>query len=409
MVKRILVSWVAVWLVPVGFAWGGPAEPFQLKDGDRVVLVGNTLIEREQRYGYWETLLTRCFPDRTITFRNLGWSGDTVFGEAQAGFGSVADGFRHLKDHVMALKPTVILVGYGLNESFEGPPGVAKFTQGLKVLLDTLAATKARIVLLTPLRHEDLGRPLPDPTEHNQNLRLYNEVLRQAARERGLPLVDFFDLLGARSPASPALTDNGIHLTAFGYWHTAAVLERGLGLPPPAWGIRLDARGRVTAEGVKVEKVRTAPAAFQATDTRLPAPLNPAPKTGPASLPGYERILRVDGLAPGQYTLTIDGQPVAQAGAVDWARGVALRRGPEFDQVERLRGAIIEKNRQYFHRWRPQNETYLFGFRKHEQGQNAREIPQFDPLVARLEGDIARLRVPVSHRYELVPQRELKK
>jgi hypothetical protein len=35
----------------------------------------------------------------------------------------------------------------------------------------------------------------------------------------------------------------------------------------------------------------------------------------------------------------------------------------------------------YFHRWRPQNETYLFGFRKHEQGKNGIEIPQFDPLV----------------------------
>ncbi|WP_075088186.1 hypothetical protein [Verrucomicrobium spinosum] len=30
---------------------------------------------------------------------------------------------------------------------------------------------------------------------------------------------------------------------------------------------------------------------------------------------------------------------------------------------------------------RPANETYLYGFRKHEQGQNAAEIERFDPLV----------------------------
>ncbi len=58
------------------------AEPFTLKDGDRVVLIGNTLIEREQRYGYWELALTARFPG--VTFRNLGWSGDTVWGEARA-------------------------------------------------------------------------------------------------------------------------------------------------------------------------------------------------------------------------------------------------------------------------------------------------------------------------------------
>ena len=69
--------------------------------------------------------------------------------------------------------------------------------------------------------------------------------------------------------------------------------------------------------------------------------------------------------------------------------------------IEKLREAIIEKNRLYFHRWRPQNETYLFGFRKHEQGQNAREIPLFDPLVEAKEKEIAKLRRPVPHTYQL--------
>src|SRR5437879_6142832 len=37
------------------------AEALQLVEGDRVVFLGNTLIEREQRYGYWETMLTARF------------------------------------------------------------------------------------------------------------------------------------------------------------------------------------------------------------------------------------------------------------------------------------------------------------------------------------------------------------
>jgi lysophospholipase L1-like esterase len=48
---------------------------------------------------------------------------------------------------------------------------------------------------------------------------------------------------------------------------------------------------------------------------------------------------------------------------------------------EALRARITEKNQLFFHRYRPQNETYLFLFRKHEQGNNAIEIPQFDPLI----------------------------
>jgi lysophospholipase L1-like esterase len=56
---------------------------------------------------------------------------------------------------------------------------------------------------------------------------------------------------------------------------------------------------------------------------------------------------------------------------------------------EKLRALIIEKNRLFFHRWRPANETYLFGFRKHEQGRNAAEIPLFDPLIEAKEKEIA--------------------
>jgi hypothetical protein len=106
-------------------------------------------------------------------------------------------------------------------------------------------------------------------------------------------------------------------------------------------------------------------------------------------------------LPQGEYTLWIDGQPTVTATAENWAEGVTLDRGPEIEQAEKLRRAIVAKNALYFYRWRPQNETYLYGFRKGEQGKNSVEIPQFDPLVAKQEAEIARLRVPVPHTYEL--------
>jgi hypothetical protein len=62
------------------------------------------------------------------------------------------------------------------------------------------------------------------------------------------------------------------------------------------------------------------------------------------------------------------------------------------EKLEQLRKAVIAKNELFFHRWRPQNETYLFGFRKHEQGKNAKEVAEFDPLVAKAEDEISRLR-----------------
>jgi len=53
----------------------------------------------------------------------------------------------------------------------------------------------------------------------------------------------------------------------------------------------------------------------------------------------------------------------------------------ESPERELLLEAIARKNEFFFHRYRPQNETYLFLFRKHEQGNNAVELEQFDPII----------------------------
>ncbi|HWE40199.1 MAG TPA: GDSL-type esterase/lipase family protein [Isosphaeraceae bacterium] len=363
--------------------------PFELRDGDRVVLLGGTLIERDQSYGHLETALTARWPGRSITFRNLGWSGDTVFGHARAGFGTTTEGFQHLKEQVAASRPTVLLVAYGAVESFDGAEGLPRFVEGLNTLLDAVATTKARVVLLAPNPHEDLGPPLPNPASHNRDLALYRDAIRDVANHRGYRLIDLFDAL--RNHPDAPLTNNGIHLTDRGARAFADAVLRGLGLEPSKWSVSVDAtRKDVTAQGATVRDLEAVAdrVRFRVLDDTLP---------GPAA----SRTLRIAGLAPGHYTLTIDGQPVADADAGAWARGVTLTQGPEFETLKRLRTAIGRKNTLFFYRWRPQNETYLFGFRKHEQGQNAAEVPRFDPLVAEQEKAVEGLRKPVEHAYEL--------
>jgi hypothetical protein len=161
-------------------------SPLNLKDGDRVVLIGDTLIERDQQYGYLETVITLAHPDKNITFRNLGWSGDTVRGLSRAGFDPPEAGFRELAKQLTVARPSVVIVGYGMADSFVGKEGLSRFINGLEALLDLISTMKARVVLLSPIAHEDLGRPLPDPAVHNRDLRLYRDAIRDVARHRTL-------------------------------------------------------------------------------------------------------------------------------------------------------------------------------------------------------------------------------
>jgi lysophospholipase L1-like esterase len=399
-------------------------------DSDLLVLVGSTLIEREQSHGYWEAAVTLRWP-RGLRVRNLGWSGDTVWGDARAGFGTAKDGFAQLKAGVLGLKPSLIVVAYGANESQAGPEGREAFRRGLNDMLDAFP-TEARVVLMTPPRREDLGRPLPDPAEANRCLALYSQTIRDVAAARKLEVIDLLAETARLAKEEPKLrlTDNGVHFTAAGYERTAVFVAQSLGLKSPSWRVSLSAGKSepVESHGAKVDDLQSSRDAvrFSAIDHALPDPPPPGVPTTASARSPSQRVLQIAGLTDGDYVLRIDQRPVAVASSADWAKGVALtgaeapldgqdfpvggadipvcRFPPAFDQSEELRRTLLRKNELYFHRWRPQNETYLFGFRKHEQGQNAREVPLFEPLVADQEAIVQRLLAPKRHYYELLPK-----
>ncbi len=379
-------------------------EPFELRDGDRVLFLGNTIIEREQRYGFWEHALTTRYPDYNIVFRNLGWSGDTVFGDARARFGSQAEGFAHLEVHVHAVKPTVIISAYGSNAVFNGPEGIDSFIAGYDTLLDTLETTGSHIVLLAPLPQTPFDGRVLSPN-YNRDRELYRDAIRELAKRRQCQFAEL------TPPAGIPLTDNGMHLTELGYWATAQAFESALGLPPrQAPTIEVDVNTdtstatNASLNGYKhkdgVLKFNVRPAMLESPTPATIGDLEPAAAELAAPLLNVPRLV-VRGLEPGDYELQIDDDSTATRTYThkQLADGVAPISSP-------LRGGnllprIRAKNELYFHRWRPQNETYLLLFRKHEQGNNAVEIPMFDPLVADVESEIAELRRASSIRFTI--------
>src|SRR4029077_19239611 len=54
------------------------ADELELKPGDHICVVGNTLAERMQYFGWLETRLVSRLPPHDLVFRNLGYSGDEI-------------------------------------------------------------------------------------------------------------------------------------------------------------------------------------------------------------------------------------------------------------------------------------------------------------------------------------------
>ena len=387
-----------------------PSDKFELRDGDRVALLGNTFFEREQSHSYLETLLTTRHSDRNVTFRNIAWSGDTVFGHARAAFDTPAQGFERLVKVAHDVKPTVLFISYGMGESFDGDAGLSTFRAGLGRLLDRLADLKARTVLISPIRHEDLTPPWPNPERHNADLRKYIEVLKQAADERGFWFINLYELMGDGMQNAPSYpyTDNGIHLTAYGYWRAAQAIEKGLGDAPRGWTITVDAAaGSAEGKGVEV----TAKTVGKAIELTVANDLLPAPPPPPIDAryvppdPNSRRSIVAKALPEGHWILRAGDQVLAAGSSDEWEKGIEVVGGALAEQVEKLRQVAMLKNMQFFNQWRPANETYLFGFRRNEQGQNAREMPMFDEPIAQKEAEMAKLRA-APRNYTLRIERE---
>ncbi|MBP8256972.1 MAG: HEAT repeat domain-containing protein, partial [Opitutaceae bacterium] len=210
--------------------------PFELREGDRVVFIGDRLIEGEQEAGWIELMLTTQFPDRSVTFRNLGWNGDTPAGESRASLSLIQagreppdEGWRQLVRQIEETKPTVALIGYGMASSFAGEAGLPAFKEQMNRLLDELERVSpgVRVVLLAPVSHEALGTPWPDPAAHNREIDAYSHVLADVATTRKLRFVPLQELTRNRAGSKP-LTFNGIHPTDTGYHALAGILEESL-------------------------------------------------------------------------------------------------------------------------------------------------------------------------------------
>lgn len=264
------------------------------------MLLGNTVLEREQRYATFEPLLDLALGETKVSVRNLAWSGDTVFGHARSYFGPPEEGLQRLTAHLELLKPTVVILCYGSEMAFERLGGLPDFLTGYRSLLDLIRSKSpgVRLIIASPPPLETLAPPLPDQTDANKSLSSLRDALRKFAAIQNVFFVDWFELMGGvpkPGKTSKPLTENGVHYTRAGYEKLSAKLVEGLQLTPP----------QVTAA-----------------------------------------------------------------------------------ELEPLRAAVLHKDELFFNRWRPQNETYLFGFRKHEQGQNAKEIPEFDPLIEEADAKI---------------------
>ncbi len=202
--------------------------PLKIEKGARIALIGNTLLERAQFFGYFETMLHQRYPEHQLVIRNLAWSADTA--DLRPRPNNFADQDQHLTHESI----DIVFVSYGYNESFAGPAGLEPFRNSMTRFVQSLK-TKAfngtagpQIVLVSPIANENIAR-VAAATDNNTNIKLYVEVLRQVAADQHVGFANVFDdTRRAMASADTDLTLNGAHLLERGYALFARSLYRAV-------------------------------------------------------------------------------------------------------------------------------------------------------------------------------------
>jgi putative heme-binding domain-containing protein len=235
----------------LALAQGTQSPPqFQLKPGDRISIIGNTLADRMQHDGWLETFLATRFPNHELVFRNLGYAADELnLRLRSANFGSP-------DQWLTATKTDVVFAFFGYNESFAGEKGLPKFKQDLDAFIKHALKEKyngkdaPRLVLFSPIAHENVhDKNLPEGSENNKRLALYTTAMAEVAKQNNVPFVDLFtSSKELYAKATRPLTINGVHLTEQGNQKLAETIDQAL--------FRNDQGPQRTTE--QMEKVRQA-------------------------------------------------------------------------------------------------------------------------------------------------------
>ncbi|MEM7385648.1 MAG: SGNH/GDSL hydrolase family protein [Verrucomicrobiota bacterium] len=236
-----------------------------IRPGDHIAIIGNTFADQLRTHGYLETLLLQHNRENPFSIRNLGWGGDRLNSRDRP------TGFPTEEETLTAHRADVIIACFGMGESFAGDNGIDEFKRQLQSLIDSHTGksyngnSEVRLILVSPIAYEDLGKLTPAREKRNRELKAYTQAMRDVAAAAKVPFVDLFEVsLSLMDEATgPKLTNNGIHLNPYGYWAISHAFFDQLTASdresknPSSWRIRVDA-GTLTTDGSGVEVLEVA-------------------------------------------------------------------------------------------------------------------------------------------------------
>jgi beta-1,2-mannosidase len=353
-----------------GIPVGGEANArgFYLHNGDTVVFYGDSITEQNY-YNQWvQVYVATRFPWMRVHFYGEGIGGDRVTG----GWAGPVD--QRLERDVFPEKPTVVTVMLGMNDGGYQPTTQAideTYVKGYQHLLDSIREhlPGVRLTLLGPSPFDDVTRPATFAGGYNTVMQHFAEIDQSLADKYGAAFVNLnppvvaaiekADALDAK--IAPLLLPDRVHPDPLAHWVMAEALLKGWHAPALVSDVTLDGHaGTVVAtRNASVSRVEQTSEGLKWTELEYGLPL-PMMRTNASDallldVSDIEKqlnqeTLRVTGLVPGRYTLSIDGNAVDTFSpeALDTGINLAEYPTPMFHQAQSVGWLVRDRDQTHF-------------------------------------------------------------
>src|SRR5689334_18928170 len=163
----------AVLAIPLLFVGAIPSAaladepPFLLKDGQRVVFLGDSNTAAGKFIAYLDAYLCTRFPEKRFELINLGLPSETVTGLSEPDHPFPRPNVHDRIDRALELtKPDVVVICYGMNDGIYSPfseERFKKYQDGILKLVAKVEKAGAKAVLMTPPPFDP--KPLKDKVQ----------------------------------------------------------------------------------------------------------------------------------------------------------------------------------------------------------------------------------------------------
>ena len=265
----------------------------QLKDGDYVAIVGDSITEQRLYSLYMECYLVMCQPAGKLEATQFGWGGETAPGFA-----------NRMANDMLRFNATVATTCFGMNDGGYSPldEGKAKrYRDGQRSVVQQMKKAGVRFIVVGSPGAVDFDafrRNPQDPQAARKASEMYNKTLtglrdiaREVAKEEGVafasvidPMLDAMTKAKAKyGPAYHVCGGDGFHPDQNGHLVMAYAFLKGLGCDGNLGSITVDL-GADKAEAAGGHKVLSAKAGeVEIESTRYPFCFTGDPKSPSAT------------------------------------------------------------------------------------------------------------------------------